>query len=129
MRWTGTYCSNKCSAASRRDCQRRSTLLQVLGMCIAHDPSGHALKATFHNSSTFRFQDGVGQSLLRLARIVPDGLLVFMPSYGMMAKLMERWQTTGTLPHAGCIVNCIAPMFLQLFIVAMDLTCPGAQQF
>ena len=69
--------------------------LQVLPMAIAHSPGGELLKATFEHSSRDRFQDGVGDALLQLARVVPDGMLVFMPSYGMMDKLVKRWKDTG----------------------------------
>jgi fanconi anemia group J protein len=70
---------------------------QVLAMAIAHSPSSQLIKATFQQSSTFRFQDAVGETLEKLALVVPDGLLVFMPSYGMMDKLTKRWKETGAI--------------------------------
>ena len=69
--------------------------MQVLPMAIAHSPARHLLKATFKESSTLKFQDGVGEALLEIARAVPDGMLVFMPSYGMLEKLTKRWKETG----------------------------------
>ena len=64
-------------------------------MAVAHAPAGHILKATFQHSSEHKFQDGVGEALVALAGVVPDGMLVFMPSYGMMEKLARRWEETG----------------------------------
>ncbi|GFH27953.1 helicase ATP-binding domain-containing protein, partial [Haematococcus lacustris] len=33
--------------------------------------------------------------LLEVVHSVPDGVLVFLPSYGMLEKLSQRWQATG----------------------------------
>jgi fanconi anemia group J protein len=74
-------------------------------MCIAHDPHGQVIKATFASSNQSKFQDGVGQTLLQLAAVVPDGLLVFMPSYGMMDKLAQRWRDTGV--HKVKLLGCL----------------------
>lgn len=69
--------------------------LQVLSMALAYNPKGQVIKATYQHSNQLQFQDGVGDTLIQLASIVPDGLLVFMPSYGMMDKLTKRWRDTG----------------------------------
>lgn len=54
-------------------------------------PDGGTLTATYKGAATAAFQDGVGQALLRVAATVPDGVLVFLPSYGMLDKLVARW--------------------------------------
>ena len=64
-------------------------------MAIKHSPRNGVLKATFQHSNTLTFQDGVGEALEQLACTVPDGLLMFLPSYGMMDKLAKRWKETG----------------------------------
>jgi fanconi anemia group J protein len=69
--------------------------LQVLPMSIGRAPSKYALRATFQESANLKFQDGVCDTLEDLAGVVPDGMLVFMPSYGMMDKLLMRWKATG----------------------------------
>jgi fanconi anemia group J protein len=66
-------------------------------MAIAHSPDGKLLRATFDKSSTFAFQDGVGAAITSLASVVPDGMLLFMPSYSMMDRLIKRWKETGVL--------------------------------
>lgn len=74
----------------------------MLGVCIARDPSDEPIVATYQFASTPKFRDSVGSSLLRLAHVVPDGLLVFLPSYSMMTQLVERWKHSG----AGSIARC-----------------------
>ncbi|GAX25948.1 regulator of telomere elongation helicase 1 [Fistulifera solaris] len=48
------------------------------------------------NSSYQRRQDGeyyseLGNTLVNIARVTPDGMLVFFPSYGVMETCLERW--------------------------------------
>lgn len=40
------------------------------------------------------FQDSLGGSVSAIASVVPDGLLVFFPSYSLMDRLFERWQVS-----------------------------------
>ena len=68
---------------------------QVLAGVLSTDSRGTALKATYQNSSKPEFQDGVGGIILSMCSTVPDGLLVFFPSYAMMEKLILRWKETG----------------------------------
>lgn len=41
------------------------------------------------------FQDGLGETLLALFVRIPEGALVFFPSYSLLDKLITRWKTTG----------------------------------
>lgn len=55
-------------------------------------------------------QDSIGQVILQSCKVVPDGVLVFLPSYSMMDKLTTRWQVT-----APWISPCIVfPIELEL---------------
>ena len=38
-------------------------------------------------------------ALANWAQMVPDGLLVFFPSYGMLQSCVDYWKSTGT-PHS-----------------------------
>jgi Rad3-related DNA helicase len=40
-------------------------------------------------------QDSLGQAIEECTHIVPDGLLIFFPSYKLMEKLSARWKSTG----------------------------------
>lgn len=71
--------------------------LQVLPMVISRSPRKHVLKATFQDSGKPGFQDGVIEALQSIAKVVPDGMLVFLPSYGMLNKLYSRWGENGML--------------------------------
>ncbi len=69
---------------------------QVLAGVLSTTSTGVPLKATYQNSTKHEFLDGVGDIVLSMCSTVPDGLLVFFPSYAMMDKLTIRWKETGT---------------------------------
>lgn len=62
---------------------------------IGKGPSNNSLNGTFQNASTFAFQDDVGSLVLEVCGTIPHGVLCFLPSYGMLDKLVSRWQCTG----------------------------------
>lgn len=43
------------------------------------------------------YKDDVGLSLQLLATVVPDGMLVFMPSHRMVKDLTSHWKETGVM--------------------------------
>lgn len=53
-----------------------------------------ALTATFKQLDDLRLQDAFGESLLTLLRCIPQGVLCFFPSYGVMERLITRWRQT-----------------------------------
>ncbi|CAL4948966.1 unnamed protein product [Urochloa decumbens] len=56
-------------------------------------PSGHALNSSYRTRDTIQYKQDLGNAIVNFARIVPDGLLVFFPSYFMMDKCVEFWKT------------------------------------
>lgn len=46
----------------------------------------------FRNASNEAYQDEVGAAVLGIVRAIPDGVLLFMPSYSMLERLSQRWQ-------------------------------------
>ncbi|KAG2494184.1 hypothetical protein HYH03_007542 [Edaphochlamys debaryana] len=68
---------------------------QVWAGVVPRGPSGGVLSATFKESATFRFQDEAGEAIVRYCQVIPDGVLLFMPSYGLLDKLTTRWKATG----------------------------------
>ena len=40
-------------------------------------------------------QDAVGETVLHYCKIIPHGVLVFLPSYALLDKLQARWKSTG----------------------------------
>nr|CDS28061.1 Fanconi anemia group J protein [Hymenolepis microstoma] len=70
---------------------------RVLAACVARGPNGTRLCATYANQNAFVFQDDVGYLLLESSKCVPGGVLCFFPSYGLMEKMIARWEVTGML--------------------------------
>ena len=68
---------------------------QVFVSPLAAAPSGFPIISTYKHTSTYKFQDELGETILALATIVPHGMLVFVTSYSLLDKLMERWNLTG----------------------------------
>ncbi|XP_074641917.1 Fanconi anemia group J protein homolog [Tubulanus polymorphus] len=68
---------------------------QVWVGSISQGPRGTSLLTTYQNTETFSYQDEVGLLLLEICKIMPFGVLCFLPSYKMLEKLTNRWQTTG----------------------------------
>jgi Fanconi anemia group J protein len=56
-----------------------------------------SLNCSYSNQKNEDFQDAIGQAVLTIARLTPGGLLVFLPSYGLMDQLKDRWESTGLL--------------------------------
>ena len=66
--------------------------MQVWAGSICAGPDRVKISATYEHSQKVEFQDSVGASIAAIAATVPDGLLVFLPSYSMLDRLMERWK-------------------------------------
>lgn len=58
-------------------------------------PTRRPAQATYKNQCDTAFQDAVGRVVLEAAASIPDGLLVFMPSYSLLDRLMARWKVGG----------------------------------
>lgn len=65
---------------------------QVWAGAISHGADGSLLQATYKHADTAAFQDSVGQSVVAVCKVVPDGVLMFLPSYSMLDRLMTRWK-------------------------------------
>ena len=65
---------------------------QVWARAMAQAPGAYQLQATYKHTSSPAFHQAVGACLLAAAHVVPDGLLLFTPSYSMLQKLQLAWQ-------------------------------------
>jgi Fanconi anemia group J protein len=65
---------------------------QVLSRVVSHGLDGRKLRATFKEADQLDYQDSLGQLVLGVCNTVPDGVLLFLPSYALMEKLTKRWQ-------------------------------------
>lgn len=68
---------------------------QVWVGALGAGPKKVELKGTFKELETFAFQDEISSAILDIAKIVPDGVLCFLPSYSFIDKLQKRMDSTG----------------------------------
>ena len=68
---------------------------QVWGGVVPVGPSGKRLNSTYRFRDTDEYKSELGNVVVNFARIVPDGMLVFFPSYGVMRACVEHWRNTG----------------------------------
>ncbi len=47
---------------------------------------------TYSKRNSLVMIDALGQSLLELSAVIPDGMVVFFPSYSYLEQVMQRWQ-------------------------------------
>lgn len=62
---------------------------------VGEGPGKVLFDATFRGSSSFAFQDALGNALVDYCKVIPGGVLVFFPSYRMMQQLQARWKASG----------------------------------
>jgi hypothetical protein len=60
-------------------------------------------RGTFKDSESYQYQDVVGTAICEIAKRVPNGFLVFVPSYAFLDKLMQRWRSTKLLDELEAI--------------------------
>ncbi|KAF5829552.1 helicase C-terminal domain-containing protein, partial [Dunaliella salina] len=65
---------------------------QVWVGVLAQGPSGHALCSNYQARNDIEYKEDLGNAVANFARIVPDGLLVFFPSYGVLEMCLKHWR-------------------------------------
>lgn len=65
---------------------------QLFVSVVAKGPSGVSLNSSFKNRTDDSYTNELGNTLVNFSRIIPDGLLVFFPAYGVMENCVQRWQ-------------------------------------
>jgi len=65
---------------------------QICVIAAQCGPTGTKLNSSYNNRASETYLKEVGNTLLNLSRIVPDGLLVFFPSYTLMDQCVETWK-------------------------------------
>ena len=58
-------------------------------------PDGTILNSSFNTRSDPKYLNALGQIVIMLLKIVPKGVLVFFPSYGLLNSTREFWQREG----------------------------------
>ncbi|KAK7078302.1 Regulator of telomere elongation helicase 1 [Halocaridina rubra] len=68
---------------------------QVWVGSLCKGPDGFDLNSSYQNRSNPKYIHSLGQTILNFTRVIPDGLLVFFPSYPIMRSCQEEWQNSG----------------------------------
>ena len=97
---------------------------QVWAGVLSRGPSGQALQATYQHTSTQPFQQAVGACVLAAAQAMPDGLLVFTPSYSLLNSLSAAWKVSQLeLPDSSNCCLHLRAALVDIFAV----TCLGGK--
>ena len=65
---------------------------QLWAGAIGADSKKYSLKAVYENTSRHSYQDALGSIIYEASQNVPEGMLVFFPSYSLMDKIIDRWR-------------------------------------
>lgn len=82
---------------------------QICVKIIGQGPDGVQLNSNYQNRDNPKYITSLGRTILSFSRVVPDGLLVFFPSYPIMNKCQEMWQSEGIWTN----INSIKPIFVE----------------
>lgn len=65
---------------------------QLSFLLIGKDPNGVELNNAYNNRSS-KYYDGLGYTVIEVARNVPKGVFIFFASYSLMNSCMEAWKS------------------------------------
>nr|GMC77545.1 regulator of telomere elongation helicase 1 homolog isoform X2 [Ipomoea batatas] len=68
---------------------------QVWAGVVPAGPSGYPFNSSYRSRDSLQYKLDLGNAIVNLARIVPDGLLVFFPSYYFLDQCIGCWKSTG----------------------------------
>uniref|UniRef100_A0A672UHH9 Regulator of telomere elongation helicase 1 n=1 Tax=Strigops habroptila TaxID=2489341 RepID=A0A672UHH9_STRHB len=76
---------------------------------ISKGPDGTVLTSTYERRFSEDYLSSLGKTVGNLVRVVPDGLLVFFPSYPVMDKSLEYWREHDFANR----IEEVKPMFVE----------------
>ncbi|KAK8503390.1 hypothetical protein V6N12_034785 [Hibiscus sabdariffa] len=68
---------------------------QIWAGVVSLGPSGRPFNSSFRNRDSPEYKQELGNAIVNFARIVPDGLLVFFPSYYLLDQCISFWKNMG----------------------------------
>ncbi len=68
----------------------------LIALPVAKGPGGIDFDFTYDKRNSPAMIEALGNCLLQLSNIIPDGLVVFFPSYAYLEQVVLRWQTKGS---------------------------------
>lgn len=69
----------------------------VLALSVPAGPAGHAFDFTYARRSAPTLIAELGEAVVELAQLVPDGVVVFFPSYAYEEEVVRAWTASGVL--------------------------------
>jgi regulator of telomere elongation helicase 1 len=64
---------------------------QIYVRILGKGVSGKLLSSTYERRQDSEYYTELGNTIVSLSRVIPGGMLVFFPSYGVMSACVERW--------------------------------------
>ncbi len=68
---------------------------QVLVRVLPKGHAGEMLVGSYANRDNPKYVDSLGRTISKVVRHVPNGAIVFMPSYAVLDRLVSAWKTSG----------------------------------
>ncbi|XP_051173035.1 regulator of telomere elongation helicase 1 homolog [Leptopilina boulardi] len=68
---------------------------QVCVGILAQGPDSEPLNSSYNTRNNPKYLASLGQTVYNFSALIPNGLLVFFPSYPIMKRCQEEWQTLG----------------------------------
>lgn len=68
---------------------------QICVGVLSNGPDGHPLNSSYNTRNDPKYVATLGRTIYNFSCLIPDGLLVFFPSYPIMKKCRDDWQATG----------------------------------
>lgn len=82
---------------------------QVLVQVVGQGPDKELLVSNFQNRNNPKYLQSLGRTILSFCPLVPDGLLVFFPSYPIMEVCQKAWQESGVWSQ----IQRLKPIFVE----------------
>ncbi|KHN32605.1 regulator of telomere elongation helicase 1 homolog [Glycine soja] len=70
------------------------TANQIWAGVLPVGPSGRTFNSSYRTRDSPEYKQELGNAIVNLARIVPDGLLVFFPSYYLLDQIIACWKSS-----------------------------------
>lgn len=65
---------------------------QIWAGVVSAGPSRYTFNSSYRNRDSIEYKQELGNAIVNFARIVPDGLLVFFPSYYLLDQCIGCWK-------------------------------------
>ncbi|KAJ9611332.1 ATP-dependent DNA helicase chl1 [Cladophialophora chaetospira] len=92
----------------------------LLAQTVVKGPSGVEFDFTFEKRGSEGMIVELGNLILKVCRVVPDGTVVFFPSYDYLAKVVSIWQRLPTEQPIMTALERAKPVFQESKAVAVD---------